>query len=427
MLISVSSRFARGGALVLLSVLVAVDVLTPPAAAQDGFSDGAVRIGLMADMASLYSDTAGPGAVLAAKMAIEDMGGAVLGSAIEFVSLDHQNKADIAATKAREWYQSGGMDLVVVVSTSSAAMAVQEVARQEERIVLYTGVGTSALTGEACSPVGVQWAFDTYSQSVGTAATLVEQGGKSWFFIAADYAYGISLVEDATRVVEAMGGEVLGALYHPFPTTDFSSYLLQAQASGAQVIGLGNAGQDTITAIKQAKEFGLMEAGQQIAALLFFVTDVHALGLETAQGVILTTPFYWDYNEATRAWSQRFFDQMNKMPTLVQASTYSAVRHYLRAVEAAVTDAAMPVRAKMSELPVDDFFALNGHVRVDGREVNDMLLARVKSPEQSHGPWDYYEILKVIPGEAAFRPLEGSACPLVKGSAGAPTEPDGAP
>lgn len=410
--ISACDFFRRAAALLALAIGCLAAAGSAPA--DEAFSDDTVRIGVMADMTGLYADAGGPGALEAARMALEDAGGAVLGRPVELTSLDHQNKADIAATKAREWYDSGGVDMIVVVTTSSAAMAVQEVARQANRLALFTGIGTSALTNEACSPVGIQWAFDTYSQSMGTAGSIVERGGKTWFFIAADYAYGASLVADASQIIERKGGEVLGVVYHPFPTTDFSSFLLQAQASGAQVIGLGNAGQDTITAIKQAKEFGIMDAGQQIAALLLFLTDVHALGLETAQGVLLTTPFYWDYDEASRAWSQRFFERMHKMPTLVQASTYSAVRHYLRAVEAAGTDATLAVRAKMGELPIEDFFARHGHIRADGREVNDMLLARVKAPADSKGPWDYYEILKEIPGDEAFRPLEDSACPLLR-------------
>lgn len=410
--ISACDFFRRAAALLALAIGCLAAAGSAPA--DEAFSDDTVRIGVMADMTGLYADAGGPGALEAARMALEDAGGAVLGRPVELTSLDHQNKADIAATKAREWYDSGGVDMIVVVTTSSAAMAVQEVARQANRLALFTGIGTSALTNEACSPVGIQWAFDTYSQSMGTAGSIVERGGKTWFFIAADYAYGASLVADASQIIERKGGEVLGVVYHPFPTTDFSSFLLQAQASGAQVIGLGNAGQDTITAIKQAKEFGIMDAGQQIAALLLFITDVHALGLETAQGVLLTTPFYWDYDEASRAWSQRFFERMHKMPTLVQASTHSAVRHYLRAVEAAGTDATLAVRAKMGELPIEDFFARHGHIRADGREVNDMLLARVKAPADSKGPWDYYEILKEIPGDEAFRPLEDSACPLLR-------------
>lgn len=386
--------------------------MTHPALAQ--ISDGVVKIGILTDMAGVYSDLSGQGSIEAVEMVLEDFGTTVAGWPIEVLSADHQNKADIAATRAREWIDVDGVDVLVDLVTSSVALAAQEVGREKNRVILVSGAATSRLTDESCSPVGIHWTYDTYALAVGTGNAVVRQGGQSWFFLTVDYAYGHSLEEDVWRVVEDNGGTVLGAIRHPFPTTDFSSFLLLAQASGAEIIGLANAGQDTIISIKQAKEFGITEAGQRLAALLIFLTDVHALGTETAQGLMLTTGFYWDFDEQTRAWSKRFFERTGGMPTMVHAGVYSSTLHYLRAVEAAGTDDPQAVIAKMKELPIEDFFARNAYIRDDGRMVHDMYLAQVKSPEESEGPWDYYEILRVIPGDEAFRPLSESRCSLVK-------------
>lgn len=377
-------------------------------------SGDVVKIGVLTDMAGVYSDISGEGSVVAARMAVEDFGGTVAGKPIVLLSADHQNKADIAATKAREWIDVDGVDMIGDLVTSSVAIAVYEVGRQKNRVTIVSGAATSRLTNELCSPVGLHWVYDTYALAVGTAKALLQEGGDSWFFLTVDYAYGHSLEADVTRVVEAGGGKVLGSIRHPFPTADFSSFLLQAQASGAEIIGLANAGQDTITSIKQAREFGITQAGQRLAGLLVFLSDVHALGREAAQGLLLTTGFYWDLDEETRAWSRRFFARVGRMPTMVQAGVYSSTLHYLRAVEAAGSDEAGAVVAKMKELPVRDFFAKNGYVRTDGRMVHDMYLAEVKNPEEASGPWDYYTIRRTIPGEQAFRPLSESQCPLVK-------------
>lgn len=374
-------------------------------------SDGKVKIGVLTDMSSTYSDLAGPGALAAAEMAVEDFGGTVAGAPIELVSADHQNKADIAANKAREWGDSAEVDAFAELVTTSVALAVFEIAKQQNKIALVSGAASSPLTGKACIPTGIHYTYNTRALAVGTGAAVVKEGGDSWYFLTADYAFGESLERDVAAVVKAEGGNVLGSIKHPFPASDFSSFVLQAQGSGAKVVGLANAGADTVNAIKAANEFGLVAAGQSIAALLTFITDIHALGLDTAQGIQLTTGFYWDLNDETRAWSQRFFERTGRMPTMVQAGVYSSVSHYLKAIDAAGTDATDAVMAKMRELPVNDFFAKNGQVRSDGRMVHDMYLARVKSPSESEGPWDYYEILRTIPGEEAFGPLSESACP----------------
>lgn len=374
-------------------------------------SDGKVKIGVLTDMSSTYSDLAGAGAVVAAEMAIEDFGGKVAGAPIELVSADHQNKADIAANKARQWGDNDEVDAFAELVTTSVALAVFEIAKQQNKIALVSGAASSPLTGDACIPTGIHYTYNTRALAVGTGSAVVKEGGDSWYFLTADYAFGESLQRDVAAVVEAEGGTVVGSIKHPFPSSDFSSFVLQAQASGAKVIGLANAGADTVNAIKAANEFGLVAAGQSIAALLTFITDIHALGLDTAQGIQLTTGFYWDLNDETRAWSKRFNERTGSMPTMVQAGVYSSVTHYLKAIEAAGTDDTDAVLAKMRELPVNDFFAKNGEVRSDGRMVHDMYLARVKSPSESEGPWDYYEILRTIPGEEAFGPLTESTCP----------------
>ncbi len=383
--------------------------------AQAQYSDNKVKIGILTDLSGTYSDLAGKGTIVAAQMAIEDFGGKVNGLPIELVSADHQNKADIASSIARKWYDTEGVDAIAELVTTAAAIAVREVAKEKGKIDLNSGAASTPLTNDKCSPTGFHWTYDTYAMAAGTANAVVKSGGKSWFFLTADYAFGHNLQAQTERVVKANGGEVKGSVRHPFPNADFSSFLLQAQSSGAQIIGLANAGADTINAIKQAKEFGITQGGQKLAGLLVFITDVNSLGLETAQGMVLTTGFYWDMDEGTRAFSKRFAERMNgKMPSMVQAGVYSQVTHYLKAAAAAKTDEGIKVADKMRELPIQDFFAKNGKIRADGRMVHDMYLAQVKAPAESKGPWDYYKIMRTIPGDEAFQPLAESTCPLVK-------------
>ncbi len=380
-------------------------------AADAEISDGKVKIGVLTDMSGSYSDLAGPGAVAAAELAIEEFGGKVAGMPIELVVADHQNKADIAATTAREWGDTGGVDVFAELVTTSVAMAVFEVAKQQNKIALVSGAASSPLTNDACIPTGLHWTYNTRAMAVGTGSAIVAEGGDTWFFLTADYAFGEALQKDVTKVVEKAGGKVLGSVKHPFPASDFSSFVLQAQASGAKVVGLANAGADTINAIKAANEFGLVAGGQTIAGLLVFLSDIHALGLDVAQGMQMTVGFYWDMNDESRAWSKKFFDKTGKMPTDVQAGTYSAVRHYLKAVEATGSDDTNTVLAKMREMPIHDAFTANGVLRTDGRMVHDMYLAKVKSPAESKYPWDYVTIVRTIPGEEAFGTLEESTCP----------------
>jgi branched-chain amino acid transport system substrate-binding protein len=382
--------------------------------AHSEISGNAIKIGVMNDQSGLYADLAGQGSVEAAKMAVEDFGGSLDGASIEVLSADHQNKPDIGANIVRQWIDVDGVDAVVDVPTSSVALAVNDITKEKNRVFLVSGAATTQLTGEACSPTTVHWTYDTYALAVGTGRAMVQEGGDTWFFITADYAFGHQLEADTSAVVKEEGGQVLGSVAHPLSSADFSSYLLQAQGSGAKVIGLANAGTDTTNAIKQAHEFGITDAGQQLAALLLFLTDVNALGLDVAKGLVLTTGFYWDMNDETRGWSERFNERVGQMPTMVQAGVYSAVMHYLQAIKAAGTDEAKAVVAKMKETPIHDFFAKNGTIRADGRMVHDMYLAQVKSPDESKRKWDYYKILRTIPGDQAFLPLSQSKCPLVK-------------
>lgn len=373
-----------------------------------------VKIGVLNDRSGLYADLSGEGSVVAARMAVEDYGGEVLGTPIEIVSADHQNKPDVGASVAREWFDVAGVDMITDVPTSSVALAVQEVAREKNRVFIDSGAGSTALTNESCTPTSFHWTYDTYALAVGTGQAVVQEGGDSWFFITADYEFGQSLEENTARIVEANGGQVLGEVRHPLSTGDFSSYLLQAQGSGAKVIGLANAGTDTTNAIKQASEFGIVQSGQQLAGLLLFISDIHSLGLETAQGLVLTTGFYWNLNDKTRAWSERFFERHGAMPTMVQAGVYSGVLHYLEAIEAAGTDEAQAVAGQMREMPVDDgILTDNGTVQANGRMAHDMYLAEVKSPDASERDWDYYTIVRTIPAAEAFIPLAESTCSLV--------------
>jgi len=383
-------------------------------AARAQISDDVVRIGVLNDQSGLYADLGGPGSVIAARMAVEDAGGKVLGKLVDIVVADHQNKADIGASIARQWFDVDKVDLAIGFDNSSVALAVEQIALQKNRIAIASAVATTAFTGKNCTPNEAAWLYDSYALTNTLARSVVGQGKRSWFFVTVDYAFGHSLEADATSAVVASGGTVLGGARHPLNTADFSSLLLQAQASGAKVVALANAGGDMINATKQANEFGLTRAGQTLVSLLVFITDIHSVGLKAAQGLTFATGFYWDRDDDSRAWSQRFFARHQRIPTMAQAAVYSAIRHYLRAIEAAGSDEAKAVMAKMREIPVNDFFARNGTLREDGRLVHDMYFAQVKSPAESAGPWDYYKILATIPGEQAFRPLTEGGCPLVK-------------
>jgi branched-chain amino acid transport system substrate-binding protein len=393
-------------------IIAALLSLTAGTAAAE---DIPIKIGVLNDRSGVYADLAGGGSVIAAKMAVEDFGADAKGFKVDILSADHQNKPDIASNISRQWIDQDGVDVIADVPTSSAALAVNEVVREKNKIFLVSGAASSDLTGAKCSPNTVHWTYDTWALAHGTGKAMVEQGGKKWFFITADYAFGQALERDTTAVIKAAGGEVVGSVKHPFPGQDFSSFLLQAQSSGAQVIGLANAGGDTINSIKQAAEFGITQGGQKLAGLLIFISDVHALGLQTAQGLVLTEAFYWDKDDGTRAFAKRFAERSGgKMPTMVHAGVYASVLHYLKAVDAAKSKDPKLVMAKMKEMPSEDPLFGKGKIRPDGRHVHDMYLFEVKKPEESKGPWDYYKTLATIPADQAFRPLDQGGCPLVK-------------
>lgn len=396
-----------------LGVIAPLLSLTMAAGAQE-LSDGVVRIGVLNDQTGTYADFGGLTSVEAARMAIEDFDAQGKGIKVEIIAADHQNKADVASALARRWFDVDGVDAIADLTNSAVAIAVNTIGKEQGKITLMTGPATTRLTNEDCSPTGFHWAFDTYSQSVGTAKSILEQGKTSWFLLTADYAFGHQMAAELTRVVEEGGGKVVGNVNHPLGSPDFSSYLLQAQSSGAEIVGLANAGTDTINAIKQAGEFGITQSGQNLAGLVIVISDVHALGLDVAQGLLATTAFYWDRDDASREWAQRFYEKTGRMPGMVQAGTYSSVLHYLRAIEAAGTDDGPAVAEKMRELRVDDFFGSGGTVRADGRLEKEMYLVQVKKPEESKADWDYYNILQVIPGADATQPLEKSLCPTVK-------------
>jgi branched-chain amino acid transport system substrate-binding protein len=394
------------------TILMGAMGLSTCASAQK-ISDDAVRIGVLTDMSGLYSDIGGQGSVTAAQMAIDDFGGKVLGKKIELVSADHQNKADVAAQKAREWYDTGGVDMITDMLNSATALAVAKVTAEKKRILMDTGAASTRLTNEDCTPYTIHHSYDTYALANGTGRAVVKQGGDTWFFLTADYAFGHSLEKDTSDVVKASGGKVLGAVRHPLAASDFSSFLLQAQASKAKIIGLANAGGDTINSIKAANEFGITKT-QALAGLLVFVTDVHSLGLQPTQGMYVTEAWYWDLNDETRKWSKRYFEKMKKMPSMNHAGVYSSVTMYLNAVKATGTDDADTVMKWLKSHPQSDMFGKNMTLREDGRLVHDMYLFQVKKPQESKGPWDYYKMLQVIPADQAFQPLSLSRCLLIK-------------
>lgn len=377
-------------------------------------ADQPVKIGVLGDMSSIYSAIGGKNLVEAAKMAVEDFGGSVLGKPIGLVSVDTQNKVDVASNKARQWFDAEGVDMVTDLPSSGIALAVSKLGQEKKKIVMVTSAATSELTGKSCSPYSVHWTYDTYALARSTGAAVVKAGGDSWYFLSADYAFGQALERDATDVIKEGGGKVLGSSRHPLSASDFSSFLLQAQNSKAKVIGLANGGQDSINSVKQAAEFGIGKSGQKVAALLMFLTDVKAIGLPLAQGLMLTEAFYWDQNDKTREWSQRFYKRTGSMPTMTQAGTYGAVMHYLKAVKESGSKDTDKVMAKMREMPINDFMTANGKLRVDGRVIRDMYLFQVKTPAESKGEWDLYKTVRSVPGDTAFRPLDQGGCPLVK-------------
>ncbi len=395
-------------------LLVCAILASLASAAHAQVSDDVVRIGVLTDLSSWGRDNSGPGPVEAAKMAVEEFGPTVLGKPIEIISADHQMKTDVGVQIVRGWFDTGEVDAVVDVPNSAIAIAVHNLARERNRIALFSGPGASSITDELCSPNTVQFTYDTYALSKVTASAVMKEGAKSWFFVTADYAFGHQLEADATHFIKRMGGTVLGSVRHPTNTADFSSFVLQAQSSKADVVAFANAGQDTDNAIKQSGEFGLVQGGQKLVGLLMFDTDVHAIGLRAAQGTYMTTASYWNMNEATRAWSKKFYDRVHVMPTMIHTGVYGAVLHYLKAIKAAGTDDPQKVMAKMRELPIEDTFVHGGYLRADGRVIRDMYLAKVKSPEQSKEPWDYLDIVKTVKGEDAFRPVSESKCPLLK-------------
>jgi branched-chain amino acid transport system substrate-binding protein len=395
----------KAGLLALLAAGVAL--FAAPASAQG------VKIGILNDQSGVYADYGGKSSIEAAKMAVEDFGGEVLGQKIELVTADHQNKPDLATSIARRWYDTEGVDMITELTTSSVALAVQDLSKEKKKIDIVVGAATSRLTGDACTPYGFHWAFDTHALAVGTGGALVGAGGDTWFFLTADYAFGYALEKDTTDIVTAKGGKVLGSVRIPLNSSDFSSFLLQAQSSKAKIVGLANAGLDTSNSIKQAAEFGIVKGGQKLAALLMVISDVHGLGLETAQGLVLTEGYYWDQNDRSREFGERFMTRTGRMPNMIQAGTYSATLSYLKAVKAAGTKDSDAVAKKLKELPVDDAFA-QGKVQENGRMVHDLYLFEVKKPSESKKPWDYYKQLAVVPGDKAFVSAKDSGCPLTK-------------
>jgi branched-chain amino acid transport system substrate-binding protein len=392
-----------------MSAVVALSLAAFSAAGRD---QSAIKIGVLTDMSSIYAQHGGPGSVEAARMAVEDFGGSVLGRPIEVLFADHHNDTRLAVTIARRWYDEG-VSAIADVANSAVALAVEEVSRESRRVVLFSGPASADLTGPDCSPYAVAWTYDTYALAHGTADALTRAGGASWFFITADYAFGYTMQRDASDVIRADGGAVLGSALAPLGWVDFSRYLLQAKTSAAKVVGLAVAGRDMINAIREASAFGVVQGGQRLAGLLVFITDVHSLGLKTAQGLLMTSAYYWDQNEETRAFGRRFFSKMKHMPTMVQAGVYGAITHYLKAMKAAGGDDAAAVMAKMRDMPINDFMTHDGKLRIDGRVMRDMYLFEAKSPSESKYPWDYLKLVQTIPADEAFRPLDEGGCPLV--------------
>jgi branched-chain amino acid transport system substrate-binding protein len=384
-------------------------------AARAEFSDNVIKIGVLNDATGLYADLGGKGSFIAAQMAVEDFGGKIGKTPIQVIYGDHQNKPDVGSNIVRQWIDVDHVDVVVDVPTSSVALAVAQVVKEKNKVFLASGPGSSDLTGKSCTPNTVHWTYDTYALGNVTGKAIVADGGKTWFFLTADYAFGYALERDTTKIVEAAGGKVLGSVRHPLNTSDFSSFLLQAQSSGAQVVGLANAGGDTINSIKAAHEFGLVKAGQKLAGLLVFITDIHSLGLETAQGLLLSESFYWDRDDNTRAWSKKFGARYGgKMPTMVQAGVYAAVTHYLKTLKQFKADAdGKAVVDAMKKMPTDDKLFGKGTIRADGRKIHPFYLYQVKKPSESKGEWDVYKLVKEIPGDQAFRPLNEGGCALV--------------
>ncbi len=397
----------------IVSVFAVCWMAVAAAVAQPAASSGPIRLGLILDMSSVYADVTGPGSETAARMAVEDFGGSVLGRKIEVLVADHQNKADIAGSVAAKWFDVDHVSALLDVAASSPALAAMVVAKAHDRIIMMSGPGATSITNEACIPTAVHYAYNTYALAHTTGKAVIQQGGKSWFFLTADYTFGHQLEADTSAVVKAAGGTVLGEALAPIATSDYSSYLLQAQQSKAQVVGFAVAGTDLVNAIKQAAEFGLDQGGQKLTGLLVYINDIHGLGLQATQGMLLSSAFYWDRDDATRAFAKRFFERLHKMPNMSQAGVYSSTMHYLQAVKSAgTTDTAAVMRA-MRDTPVNDFFAHNGHIRADGLMVHDMYLFQVKTPAESKAPWDYYKLAATIPADDAFQPLAESRCPLV--------------
>lgn len=393
---------------------ISLAVASTCAWSQAKISDNLVRIGVLTDLSGQFSHESGKGAVTAVQMAVEDFGGKVLGAPIEVIAADHLNKPDVALTKAREWYDTQKIDMIGNLVNSAIALGVAGVAKEKNRIAIVTTSGSSRLTNDGCTPNSIHYAYDTWALSNGTAKALMGLGLDTWFFLTADYAFGHALELDTSNLVKANNGKVVGSVRYPMETVDHSSFLLRAQASKAKVIALAGSGMSFVNAVKSAREFGVSRGNQTIAGLLVWINDVHAIGLETAQGMLLTNAFYWDRDDETRAWSRRFFDRMKRMPNMGDAGDYSSTMHYLKAIQAAGTDEAGAVMAKMKEMPVNDFFAKGGVIRPDGRMVHDMYVYEVKSPAESKYPYDYYKLRATIPAQQAFKPLAESTCPLVK-------------
>jgi branched-chain amino acid transport system substrate-binding protein len=394
------------------AISAAVTAVALPGLATAQISDDVVKIGVIVDKTGVYSANGGPGAVKAVEMAVRDFGGKVNGKPIQLVNADYQNKVDVALSKAREWIDRDQVDMIIESTDSAAAIAMQKLGADKKRVMIFAGSASTALTNKECTPYGIHYVYDTYALATGTGRAVMQEGGNTWYFLTADYAFGSSLEKDTTAVIQEMGGKVLGTIKHPLSAPDFSSFLLQAQASKAKVVGLANAGRDTQNSVRQAAEFGLTKGGQKLATLLVFDTVVMGMGLEVAQGLLFTTGYYWDYNDETRAWSKRFYAEHKAMPTMIQAGAYSATMHYLKAIQGAGTDNADAVMKKMKATPINDFFAKNGKILPNGRMVHDMYLAEAKTPAESKGEWDLIKIKRVIPGDQAFQSASASTCTL---------------